>query len=237
MIQNRVVALVFRGCAFFLILFGLLAEIRVFSGDFDPGLFMYYTVQSNILGLILFGMLTIRTAKGLKEGAIGPAGYFARFEMICTIDLLLTLSVYWVMLVPQTFSMGGGFTLFTFDNLMVHFFTPLFCLIDYLLFTASGHLKYKDVYLVCAYPLAYVALVSIAGFSGYVYDSGSMGAPASNFPYFFLDWYSLGAKVLLYIAVLLIVFLVVSHAFYLFDKKVKKPIFPKQARQDITAHR
>jgi len=43
---------------------------------------MFYTMQSNILVILLFAMLTVRTATGLRYGETGSAGYFARFDRI-----------------------------------------------------------------------------------------------------------------------------------------------------------
>lgn len=229
MIQNRIAALVFRVGGFLFALVGLLTHIDIFSGNLNVGLFMYYTIQSNILALIMFGILAIRTIKGLREdGKWGTTSYFARFEMICVIDLLLTLIVYWVLLAPQTFSMAGDFTLFTFDNLSVHLITPALCLIDYILFTKSSHLKYRDVYYVLIYPLSYVGFTIVAAKLGYVFNISPVDGNPVRYPYFFFDFDRVGAKAFLYIGGLVIFFLILSHLLYFLDKKIKKPVFNKR---------
>lgn len=223
MIRNRLFALIFRICAFVFALVGVLSHVNLASG-FNPGMFMYYTIQSNWLAVILFGLLVYRTAKGLKQdGKTGNAGYFARFEMVCVIDLLLTLIVYWAMLAPQAFAMGSEFSLWTFENLSVHMVTPLLCLVDYLLFAPSGHMKYRDVYYVLIYPLFYVVFSSVAGLLGYSYRISSVDDLPVRFPYFFFDYDRIGAQSILYILGLVAFFLVLSHGLYWFDKKVKKP--------------
>ena len=184
---------------------------------------MYYTIHSNLLGFILFVLLIYATIKYYKKNGLhGEVGYHARFEIVCVIDLLLTFGVYWIMLVPQTFSMDENASLWTFKNLAVHLVTPLLCLIDYILFTPSGHLQYKDVYYVLIYPLFYVVFSSVVGFLGYVYRITATGRPV-RFPYFFYDFDEIGLQSLLYIAILAIIFLLISHIFYWIDKKVKKP--------------
>jgi hypothetical protein len=224
MIHDRRIALLYRLGSLIFTLFGLLAVIGVFAGEFNPSLLVYYTLQSNLLALVLFAMLSIRTLKRLrKDGQFGKTGYAARFEMVVVIDLLLTLLVYWVLLAPGFFSMDGPYSPFKFGSLATHLVTPLLCLLDYILFTDSGHLKYKDVFAVLVYPLAYLVGTSIAGLLGYVYRIEPDGE-AARFPYFFYDFDRIGAQALLYIGALIAFFLLLSHVFYWVDKKVRKSV-------------
>ena len=225
MIHDRRIALYYRLGNLIFTLIGLLAVMNVFAGEFNPSLLVYYTVQSNILALILFALLFLRTLKGFREdGRDGPTGYFPRFEMVVVIDILLTMLVFWILLAPDLFSMNGSFKPFQFSSLATHLITPLLCLLDYIIFTDSGHLRYVDVYLVLIYPLVYMVGTSIAGLLGYVYRVNPDGSPV-RFPYFFYDFDQIGAKSLLYIGALVLFFLLLSHGFYWADKKVKKPVF------------
>jgi hypothetical protein len=222
MIRDRRVALVFRAVSLLFAITGLSAMMGFFSGEFWPGILAYYTMQSNILAIILFAILTIKTIGGLREDAKGNTGYFARFEMVCTINVMLTFIVYWVLLAPTLFTMVEEYSLWTFDNLAVHAITPLLCLADYILFTAPRHLKYRDIYCVCIFPLLYMAGTSIAGLLGYVYFiSPNDGLPV-RFPYFFYDFDRIGAASLIYIGAIVVFFLIVGHVFYLFDKRIRK---------------
>jgi len=81
MIKNKRFALVFRIAAFIIAIAGLLDMMGAFRGEMHFATLAFYTMQSNILAIVLFGMLIIRTAMGLREGNKGSAGYFARFEM------------------------------------------------------------------------------------------------------------------------------------------------------------
>lgn len=224
MIKNRHIALHYRLFSSVFSLIGLLAVMNVFSGKFNPSILAYYTIQSNLLALFLFVLLFIRTLKERrKDGKIGKTGYYARFELVVVIDILLTMVVYWVLLSPTIFTMSGSYSQASFGNIATHLVTPLLCLIDYIAFTDSGHLQYKDVYLVLIYPLVYMIGTSIAGLLGYVYRTNLNGT-AVRFPYFFYDFDQIGAQALLYIAALVLFFLLLSHGFYWFDKKVKKPV-------------
>jgi len=218
MIQDRRFALIFRVAAFGIAITGLLAMMGALKGEIHFGALAFYTMQSNILAIILFGMLVVRTAIGLREGNKGSVGYYARFEMICTIDIMLTLLVFWILLAPTLFSMVGEFSMWSFDNLAVHLFTPLLCLVDYILFSPPRHLKYRDVYYVCIFPIVYLIGTSIAGLLGYVYMIASDGSPM-RFPYFFYDFDRIGAVAFIYIGALILFFLIIGHVFYFIDKK------------------
>jgi hypothetical protein len=198
--------------------------MNIGSGKLNLSLFLYYTIQSNLLALILFIMLISRTVRGLlQEGKRGKTGYYPRFEMVCVVDLLLTLVVYWVMLAPSIFAMSEDYRIDSLRNITVHLIVPLACLIDYILFTDSNHLKYRDVYCVVLYPFFYLITSTIIGYSGYVYRVSAEDGGPVRFPYFFFDFDRIGAQSLLYIGALLIFFLILSNGLYVFDKKVRKP--------------
>jgi hypothetical protein len=227
MIQDRRIALVVRVCFALLIIAGLLGQTGVFAGSFKPSLLMYYTIQSNLLALGLFVGLIVRTILGLRRSGVkGRAGYAPRFEMVCTIDLLLTLVVFWVLLSPSMFSMGtstGGLYLTSFDNIMVHLLTPLFCLIDWILFASSRVLKFRDILLVYIFPYCYVAFTSLAGVLGYVFSTDAQTGRAIHYPYFFYDYDLVGWTALLYFAALSVFFFLLGCLLYLFDRKIRKP--------------
>ena len=230
MIQDRRFALAFRAGSLLFAIVGLMSHVGIFKGEFSSGAFMYYTIQSNLLAIVLFAALTVRTTKGLREGTKGSAGWYSRFGMIVAVDLLVTFIVFWTLLMPQ--GMSSDYLL-SFDNIAVHAVTPLLCLFDYILFSKSRSLKYRDVYYACIFPICYTIFASIAGFVGYVYyvvitfdspfSSSPSGTTPVRFPYFFLDFDKLGIMVLVYIGVILVFFLLLGHGIYFIDHKVRKP--------------
>jgi hypothetical protein len=171
----------------------------------------------------MFDLLFAKTLKSfLRDGKHGKTGHLARFEMVCSVDLLLTLIVFWFLLAPGIFNMGAELYLFSFENLAVHMITPLLCLIDYFLFAEHGHLKYRDVYAILIFPLAYLTATSIAGLLGYSYGINPVDGKPTRFPYFFFDYDRVGADSIFYVAVLVGIFLVFSHLLYIVDRKRKK---------------
>jgi len=215
MIKSKKIALVFRVAAFCTATAGMLDLMGVFQGNFYTGVLYYYTAQSNIMAIILFGMLAVRTITGIRKDNEKSACYFPRFLMICTINVLLTFVVFWVLLVPQ---LAGILPLWTFSNLAVHAITPLLCLCDYILFTGQGRLKYRDVYYVTIFPICYVIVSSVLGLAGHVYGISSADGMPVRFPYFFFDFDRIGLLSLVYIGGIVVFFLIISHVFYYFSR-------------------
>jgi len=225
MIKSKKVALIYRLAALVIAITGFLSMMGAFGGGGNFGALMFYTLQSNVLIIVMFAMLTVRTLIGLREdkstgvSSTDGTGYFARFEMVCCINIMLTFLVYWVLLAPTLFNMVDEFPMWTFANLAVHGFTPMLCLIDYILFTQRGHLKYRDVYYVCIFPFAYLFGTSIAGLLGYVFFISADDGLPIRFPYFFYDFDRIGLLSLVYISALFIFILMISHVFYIIDRK------------------
>jgi len=218
MIKSKKIALVFRVAVFIIAIAGLLDLMGVFHGEVYTGVLFYYTAQSNIFAILLFGILIIRTGLGLRRESEENACYFPRLLMVCTVDVLLTFVVFWILLVPQ---LAGSFPLWTFSNLAVHAITPLLCFADYILFVQPRRLKYRDVYFVTIFPLCYVIFSSIIGLTGYIYGIASDGMPI-RFPYFFFDFDRLGLLSLAYIGGIIVFFLIISHIFYYLSQRDAK---------------
>lgn len=218
MLQNKHIALVTRTASAIFALVGILAMGGLFRGAWQWSSFMFYTTLSNALAFVMFVYLAFATAASIRrDGDYGPLRRGAGFEMVCMADIILTFVVYWVLLAPKFPAEGR----WQFDNLAVHGVTPLLCVADYVLYTPPDSLKYRDVYGVIIFPLLYFAGTSFAGFAGYVYSREPSGQ-AVRFPYFFLDYDRIGAMVFVNVAIMLLVFLALSHALYFLNRKSRK---------------
>ena len=151
MVQNKVFALTFRFGAFLFAVAGLMKQIGFFGGEVSFGSFMYYTIQSNILAILFFALMIVRTAKALRNGERGTVGWYPRLGMVCAVVLLVTMIVFWVLLAPSGIEAAY---LWTFENIAVHTVTPLLCLLDYILFSEPRRLRYRDIYYVCVFPIS-----------------------------------------------------------------------------------
>jgi hypothetical protein len=209
MLKNRLTTLIFRLFALLFAAAGTAAQTGLFAGGFSAGMLMYYTIQSNLLAIALFALLAVRGGRGDSSGRL------ARFEFVCVVDILVTFIVFWGLLAHY---MSPGY-LFTFANLAVHAVTPLLCLTDYVLFAERRRLKYRDVYLTCVFPLFYVLCSAAAGLAGYDYSHSGAGLSPVRAPYFFLDYYNIGAWVAVYTAGILAFILLLGHGLYYLDRK------------------
>jgi len=224
MIINKRFALIFRLGAMMFALAGLLKQIGVFHGTLSFHSFMFYTIQSNLLAVVLFAYLSFRTAMSLRTGLFGNIGWHPRLGMIIAVDLLVTMVVFWTLLTPVV----PPSYLWTFENIAIHTVTPLLCLLDFILFSEPRRLKYRDIYYTCIFPVFYVIFTSIAGLAGYVYGfsatfsnegSAVIDTAPVRFPYFFMDFDRLGFTVLIYVSVMLAFFILLSHIIYFVDRK------------------
>jgi len=223
MIQNRRFALAFRIIALLFAIAGVTAQIGIFGGNFYTEAFMYYTIQTNLLAIVLFAMLAVKTAKSLREGTCGSAGWFTRFEMVCVVNIMLTFSVFWLLISNRISSEY----LASFENISTHLLIPLLCLADYVMFSEAHRLRYRDVYLTCVFPIIYFIFIHIISILGYTFDRGlinehiiSADVPSSvRFPYFFLDYERVGFMAIAYIMGILAFILLLGHGMYVIDRK------------------
>ena len=69
MVKNKSVILTTRIASFILVLLGIVSICGGFKGTWDWSLFMYYTIQSNTLVLILFGYLIMKPILNIKASS------------------------------------------------------------------------------------------------------------------------------------------------------------------------
>jgi hypothetical protein len=218
--QNKIFAIVFRACAFLFALWGIMAITGVFRSAVNPVTLLAYTIQSNILTAVLFGILLVRTIRCIPGGGKGPLflekpfGFFPRLSAFITFAIFVTMLVFWFILAPGMTTRS----LLALDNLAVHLITPLLMLADYLLFTERGKLKKHDPLLCAIIPYLYLLEAMTIGLTRSVrYDS--LGNP-SYYPYMFLDIDRFGPRVILTVAAMTLFFLGIAFFWRYLDKKL-----------------
>ena len=125
---------IFRPIAF--AISALCIVLTMFDCPRHSELFSYFTIQSNVMCLILMFW------KLRKE----PPAIFRGLATVC---ITLTFLVYHIMLRPAGFTIANMGNLKNISNLFAHYLVPACVWIDYLLFTPKGSMK---VY----YPLAWI---------------------------------------------------------------------------------
>lgn len=155
-------------------------------------LISYYTIQSNLVCLVLFTILLILEIRGLSAPAPGAwrnSPWLSLFKGGCTVYILLTFLVYNFVLAPGIAELSTSYQLYSLQDLLVHYFSPLMVLLDYFLFDRKGRFKAAYPLGWTLLPLAYLLYVFVfVSLGGRFYYGGI----ASKYPYFFLNIEKLG---------------------------------------------
>jgi hypothetical protein len=219
--DNKIFAVLFRTCAFLLAVWGIISITGMFKNAFNPVILLAYTIQSNILVAVFFGILLVRTIFRICGGGRpleNPYGFFPRLSAFVAMAIFVTMLIYWFILVPVSLQSAGLGRLANLNNLMVHLFTPILMLADYLIFTGRGKLKKYDFLLAAVIPYSYLAEAMTLGLTRTVrYDSLGIH---SYYPYIFLDVDRFGPLVILMIAAITLFFFGIMILWQRLDKKI-----------------
>ncbi len=167
-------------------------------------LFSYFTIQSNVMCLIMMAW------KLKKE----PPALFRGLAIVC---ISLTFLVYNFMLRPADFTIANMGNLKNISNLFAHYMVPAFVWIDYLLYTPKGGMKWYYPLIWLCYPVLYLAYIMLV----YKPIGGTfiVEGEVCKVPYFFLDTEILGiGGVTLWCLAIAAVILLLSYLFLLLDK-------------------
>ncbi|MDR1354786.1 MAG: hypothetical protein LBJ43_00675 [Propionibacteriaceae bacterium] len=215
--NNRVFAISYRAFAMLLAAWGVLDTVGVFRGELNPTTLLAYTIQSNILVMVFFAVLLVKTitAKDAKS-----YGFYPRLATHITLAITVTMLVTWCILMPTgMWKMGFAFV-FGMQNLTVHMFTALLMIGDLLIFQERGRLKKADLVLCAVIPYLYLLEVMPLGLTHTMhYDALGID---SYYPYLFLDVDRFGWLVLLMIVGLTLFFIGLMAGWYRVDKKLAK---------------
>ncbi|MCR5053232.1 MAG: Pr6Pr family membrane protein, partial [Lachnospiraceae bacterium] len=147
-----------------------LADARGFMAG--KTVFMFFTVQSNILMALVCLIGAILLIKGTK---IDPRWYV--FKYVSTVAITLTGVVFCFVLAPTL-----GPLAWNVQNILTHVVVPLAAIADFYVSGLEARLRRKHISLVIIPPILYAIYAGI----GFVYNW--QFAPGFNYPYFFLNW-------------------------------------------------
>ncbi len=211
--SNRAFPLLYRVVFMMIALLGVILNTKMFTTQFNITTLLYYTTQSNILAVALFAYLSVLSLKDIvKRGLKGDRRCAPKLTFILMVDILLTLIVFWVLLAPTM--VDSEYQLYSFANLAVHTITPLAIIGEYFLFNTRDKVTTKIAFSVLIYPLIYVIFALVVGAFKWIryYAFGVEGHP-TYFPYFFLDFFTQGWWVVLYIFAIAVLLMIVSFVF------------------------
>lgn len=214
-IKQRVV--LFRLFAFVFALLGVLETTGLLSGEIATVTLFAYTTQSNMLVTIFFGVLLIKSIRFNVSDAsqnIKSFGFYPRLSAYITIAILVTLIIFWTILVP----INNQYPIFSFNNMSVHLITPLLMVGDYLFFNERGKLKKSDTYFSLIFPLCYIGEAMILGqFRLVAYP---FFGEVSYYPYPFLDVDKFGIRVLFMVLGILVLFWLIGAIWRSVDNRL-----------------
>ncbi|MEG0378423.1 MAG: Pr6Pr family membrane protein, partial [Eubacterium sp.] len=149
-----------------------------------------------------------------KEGLHGSTNPMLRFKGAITMMITVTFLIYHFLLAPRAFSMNSDYNFWAPANLLVHYFTPLMVILDWLIFDKKNAYRPYDPLLWLAIPLLYLIFILIRAQLG-----GPITAAGSYYPYFFLDVDVLSwIGVLKWVLLIAVFFALLGYIIYFIDK-------------------
>lgn len=213
MFINKKFQLTYRLLYVILLAAGLTMDLLSWVGEPHNEFLVYYTTQSNLLCLIVMGLLTYFTAKDIKNGAtLGRSDHLVKAQFLTACYILITCLIYNLLL-------GNPFSVSYWTknsyNWIVHLAGPLLFIADFFMFSERGRLSYRTPLYIMIYPYLYVAFIMIRSFVLNSIYHGMIPKGYIVYPYFFLDLNSLGAGgLLMWIGILTVVFVTLAYVFY-----------------------
>jgi len=215
-INNRVLALVYRLIAFILGSLAIFFDFGLFDGEFKKGNFLYFTIISNIVCVIFFGILLIKTIYDIKNNGIyGSSNVLFHIRGEILISILLTMSVYHFILIPYALNINPYQSLKLVD-IFFHYVMPMLTLFDWILFDEKGKFKWYDPLIWTIGPYIYLVIIFVqSGMNNIARVEANIG----KYVYAFLDVDVIGiSNVTINILCLTIAFIVIGYLIYGFDK-------------------
>ena len=134
--------------------------------------FMYFTIQSNILIALICAAGAVFL---FRDRAAGRAWFVVK--LVGTVSITLTGVVFAVLLAPIL-----GSAAWNIQNTLTYVVVPAAAVADFFVTAAGAGIRRKSVLWVLVPPLLYVIYAGIGFVNGWEFAKGQ------NYPYFFLNW-------------------------------------------------
>jgi len=161
---------------------GVYLQAKLDGGLFKTYVFLYYTIMSNLGTAIIFALMFIMQIKEKHTKRLCISNKFLILKYMFTASMMLTLIVSLCLLAP----FKSQEYLFSFRNLSLHIYAPLAAVVDLLFFDKRFKCRIRTAFLGFVIPAVYLTVTLILSIRGITYSNGTL------YPYFFLDYRSLG---------------------------------------------
>lgn len=172
--KTKVLSLILKGIVVLSAAAGVLLSAYASMNTFMGGsrVFMYFTIQSNIVIAILSlaGAVLL-----LRPGEPSNAWYVVKF--VGTVSITLTGAVFCLVLAPTL-----GRYAWNLQNVLTHVVVPAAAILDLFVTGPYGSIAKRHILLVTLPPLAYAVYAGIGYVAGWEFSRGV------HYPYFFLNW-------------------------------------------------
>lgn len=209
--KNRILSLIWKLAIVLVAAWGVYLNSGIPQGEFRGTTFLYYTIQSNILVLVYFIYAAFKCARAIRvSGAKGGIAYSPAVKGAVTMGIMVTLLIYWFVLVGADFAMVPNGT--AASNLTVHLIVPLMAFADWVFFDKKGSIRALDPIRWLVLPLYYLVFANVAAPLGATYREGA------RYPYFFINPDLIGwTDVALNIVFIGVAFLVLGYVVFGID--------------------
>ncbi|MCL2702697.1 MAG: Pr6Pr family membrane protein [Defluviitaleaceae bacterium] len=216
-IKNRGLALVFRLAALSGCGYGMAAMSNIFGGGFQTGMLIYYTNLSNIAVFAYLLASAAHTACGIaRHGVYGQSTLLPGLKRALIMMITVTMLVYHFVLAPLLFTMDVSlnYAVHGLTDILVHYFTPLMLIADWLLFDEKERVRWFEPLQWLILPFAYLVFIMIRAEVGAPLNSAGL-----RYPYFFLDLDIYGPfSVMGHVTLCMLAFSAVGYVFFALDK-------------------
>ncbi len=146
------------------------ADMDTFMGE--GRIFMFFTIQSNILIAII---CIIGCILMMRDKPVGDVWYVIKF--VGTVAITLTGMVFCFVLAPTL-----GPNCWNVHNILTHVIVPVCAVADFFVTDSGAGMSKRNVVYVIIPPALYSIYAGIGYISGWEFIEGY------NYPYFFLNW-------------------------------------------------
>ena len=210
----KIISILFKFFIFVVGVYGV-AENRYYAKD-KVAMFCYYTTISNMICMTLALIWAVILISGRK---LNSFRYYSAVKGGSVIMIIVTHIIFHFLLRPNMKEVNAEFFTTGHFNLILHYIVPLATLFDYLLFDQKGNFKYVYIFSWIGVPLLYVPFAYTRVYLTGMFDKGL----GNKYPYFFLDYETLGfPKMIALIAVLILFFVILSVCLVFVDHLLAK---------------
>lgn len=214
-IHNRLLSLICRIIFLFVCGIGLYLNSGIKNGELATYMLVFYTIQSNALCFVFFLILVFKNISDLKNNGVkGSTVFLPHFKGGVTMTITVTFITYHFILAPQFLCANSSYNLFTWQNLLVHYFVPIAVILDWIIFDEKSSFRWFDPIFWLLLPISYFIFILIRARLG-----GVIEIMESSYPYFFIDVDTLGWLIVFKNASIFILgFLILGYLIYIIDK-------------------